>query len=120
MDFDDVTLGRIGAPLHGVKIKLIDWEEGGYRVTDKPYPRGELVVGGDSMAKGYYKLDKETAEAFEFKDGIQWFHMGDIGEVDEKGLFKIIDRKKDLVKLQFGEYISLGKVRRHSNSLDTE
>lgn len=36
--------------------------------------------------------------------------MGDIGEVDERGCFKIIDRKKDLLKLQQGEYISLGKV----------
>jgi long-chain acyl-CoA synthetase len=110
MDFDDLTIGQIGAPLHGVKIKLIDWLEGGYKVTDKPNPRGELVVSGNFIAKGYYKLDKQTAEAFEDKDGIRWFHTGDIGEVDEKGFFKIIDRKKDLVKLQAGEYISLGKV----------
>jgi len=111
MDFDDLTLGRIGAPLHGVKAKLIDWEEGGYRVTDKPYPRGEMIVGGDTIALGYYKLDKETEEAFEVdEDGVRWFKMGDIAEVDERGTFKIIDRKKDLVKLQFGEYISLGKV----------
>lgn len=113
MDLDDLTYGRIGAPLHGVKIKLIDWDEGGYRVTDKPYPRGELVVGGNFIAKGYYKLDKQTEENFEEKDGIRWFYMGDIGEVDELGMFKIIDRKKDLVKLQFGEYISLGKVGSH-------
>ena len=110
MDFDDLTFGRIGAPLHGVKIKLVDWEEGGYKATDKPYPRGELVVGGDSIAMGYYKLEKETNEAFEDKDGVRWFQMGDIAEVDDRGTFKIIDRKKDLVKLQFGEYISLGKV----------
>ena len=109
-DFDEMTCGRVGAPLHGCKIKLRDWEEGGYRATDKPYPRGELIVGGDFIAKGYYKLDKQTAEEFEDSDGIRWFHMGDIGEVDERGVFKIIDRKKDLIKLQFGEYVSLGKV----------
>ncbi|XP_054158100.1 long-chain-fatty-acid--CoA ligase 4-like [Oppia nitens] len=110
MDFDDMSYGKVGAPLFGIKTKMIDWPEGGYRVTDKPYPRGELIIGGDHIATGYYKLDKQTEEEFEDKDGLRWFTMGDIAEVDEKGVFKIIDRKKDLVKLQFGEYISLGKV----------
>ena len=36
--------------------------------------------------------------------------LGDIGQLSEKGTLMIIDRKKDLVKLQMGEYISLGKV----------
>ena len=40
----------------------------------------------------------------------RWFYTGDIGQIDEDGTVRIIDRKKDLVKLQFGEYISLGKV----------
>ena len=40
----------------------------------------------------------------------RWFKTGDIGQVDGDGTLRIIDRKKDLVKLQFGEYISLGKV----------
>jgi long-chain acyl-CoA synthetase len=110
MDFDDLTSGLIGAPLFGVKIKLIDWEEGGYRVKDKPNSRGEAVVGGHNIANGYYKLEKETNESFEMKDGIRWFKTGDIVEVNSFGLFKVIDRKKDFVKLQFGEYISLGKV----------
>ncbi|CAG2121259.1 unnamed protein product, partial [Medioppia subpectinata] len=64
-DFDDLNCGLIGAPLHGCKLKLQDWEEGGYRATDKPNPRGELIVSGDFVAKGYYKLDKQTAEEFE-------------------------------------------------------
>ena len=40
----------------------------------------------------------------------RWFRTGDIGEVDEDGVFRIVDRKKDLVKLQGGEYVSYGKV----------
>ena len=40
----------------------------------------------------------------------RWFKTGDIGQIDADGTVRIIDRKKDLVKLQFGEYISLGKV----------
>jgi len=109
-DFDDISNGLIGSPLFGCKVKLIDWNEGGYRVTDKPNPRGEAVIGGNNVAKGYLKLDELTKEDFEDKDGIRWFKMGDIVEVNSRGFFKVIDRKKDFVKLQFGEYISLGKV----------
>ncbi|CAI7881044.1 unnamed protein product [Closterium sp. NIES-53] len=43
--------------------------------------------------------------------GIRWFATGDVGEVHPDGVFQIIDRKKDIVKLQAGEYVSLGKVR---------
>ncbi|KAH7638396.1 long-chain-fatty-acid-coa ligase-like protein 2 [Dermatophagoides farinae] len=110
MSLHDLSIGNVGTPLKGVKIRLIDWTEGGYSVHDKPYPRGELVIGGKSISKGYFKLPEKTAESFEDKDGIWWFKMGDIGEINKIGAIKIIDRKKDLVKLQFGEYISLGKV----------
>jgi acyl-CoA synthetase (AMP-forming)/AMP-acid ligase II len=44
----------------------------------------------------------------------RWFKTGDIGQVEADGTLRIIDRKKDLVKLQFGEYISLGKVSHSS------
>lgn len=111
MDADDESLERVGQPLLGLQIKLIDWEEGGYKVTDKPNPRGEIVVGGDSITAGYFKLDSTTNESYyTTPDGIRWFLTGDIGEVFPNGTFKIIDRKKDLIKLQFGEYVSLGKV----------
>ena len=33
-------------------MKLINWEEGNYRVTDKPYPRGEILIGGNCVADG--------------------------------------------------------------------
>lgn len=110
MDITDRSTGLVGPPLHGIKIKLVDWHEGNYFVTDKPHPRGEIVVGGGSVAAGYYKNDALTAESFRDEDGERWFYTGDIGEVYPDGSFKIVDRKKDLVKLQFGEYISLGKV----------
>ena len=110
MDFDDLSNGRVGAPLTGVPIKLVDWEEGNYHVSDKPYPRGEIVIGGDCVSSGYFKNEQLTREAFKEEDGERWFYTGDIGEIHPDGCIKIIDRKKDLVKLQFGEYISLGKV----------
>ena len=56
MDSDELTTGRGGPPLQGVEIKLINWEEGNYLVTDTPHPRGEIVVGGGNVATGYYKV----------------------------------------------------------------
>lgn len=102
--------GVVGAPSSVNYIRLINWEEGNYRVTNKPYPQGEIVVGGTSVSKGYYKLPGKTGEDFFEEDGQRWFRTGDVGEVHPDGVLKIIDRKKDLVKLQAGEYVSLGKV----------
>ena len=42
--------------------------------------------------------------------GMRWFYTGDIGRFHPDGCLEIIDRKKDIVKLQHGEYVSLGKV----------
>ena len=55
-------------------------------------------------------MEEKTKEDFFTEYGRHWFRSGDIGEMTDDGQVKIIDRKKDLVKLQFGEYISLGKV----------
>lgn len=109
--FDDQTTNNVGLPVAGSYIKLDPWLEGNYRPTDKPNPRGEIVVGGEMIAHGYFNLDEQTKEAFYVdEDGIRWYRTGDIGEFLPNGNLKIIDRKKDLVKLQNGEYISLGKV----------
>ncbi|KAK7602450.1 hypothetical protein V9T40_008039 [Parthenolecanium corni] len=110
MDLDDMTLGRAGTPLTVCDIRLIDWEEGNYRVSDKPFPRGEIIIGGNNVSPGYYKLEEKTKEDFFTEDGKRWFKTGDIGEYHPDGVIRIIDRKKDLVKLQGGEYVSLGKV----------
>ncbi|XP_008193859.1 long-chain-fatty-acid--CoA ligase 4 isoform X2 [Tribolium castaneum] len=109
-DFYDKIYGRVGATTTVCDIKLVNWEEGNYRVTDKPFPRGEIILGGDNISAGYYKLSSKTDEDFTDVDGRRWFRTGDIGEIHPDGVVKIIDRKKDLVKLQAGEYVSLGKV----------
>ena len=44
------------------------------------------------------------------KKGLRWFYTGDVGQFHKDGCLEIIDRKKDIVKLQHGEYVSLGKV----------
>ncbi|XP_014472754.1 PREDICTED: long-chain-fatty-acid--CoA ligase 4 isoform X2 [Dinoponera quadriceps] len=110
MDEHDRTTGRVGAPTTVCDIRLENWEEAGYRVTDYPHPRGEILIGGDIVSAGYYKLPEKTMEDFFQEDGRQWFRTGDVGEFHPDGSMKIIDRKKDLVKLQLGEYVSLGKV----------
>ncbi|XP_077537425.1 fatty acid CoA ligase Acsl3-like [Haemaphysalis longicornis] len=110
MDPDDTTADRVGAPIPGFSIRLIDWPEGNYSTSDKPHPRGEIIVGAAAVAKGYFKNYELTRESFEDKDGIHWIYTGDIGEMFPDGTLKIVDRKKDLIKLQFGEYISLGRV----------
>jgi len=110
MDMEDKTTARTGAPLTCCDIKLVNWEEGNYRVKDRPYPRGEIHIGGNNVVKGYYKQPDKTREDFYEENGRHWFRTGDIGEVHTDGALKIVDRKKDLVKLQYGEYVSLGKV----------
>eukprot|EP00091_Calanus_sinicus_P021315 TRINITY_DN6242_c0_g1_i1.p3 TRINITY_DN6242_c0_g1~~TRINITY_DN6242_c0_g1_i1.p3 ORF type:complete len:114 (-),score=23.04 TRINITY_DN6242_c0_g1_i1:388-729(-) len=55
-------------------------------------------------------MPEKTAEEFFNDNGKRWFKTGDIGQMMEDGTIRIIDRKKDLVKLQGGEYVSLGKV----------
>lgn len=106
----DYSTGRVGAPLVCCELQLKDWAEGGYRSTDKPCPRGEILIGGPSVTMGYYKNKKNGEDFFVDENGQRWFCTGDIGEIHGDGCLKIIDRKKDLVKLQAGEYVSLGKV----------
>jgi len=109
--FDDQSTLNVGLPVAGAQIKLEPWHEGGYKPDDKPNPRGEIVVGGQMIAHGYFNLEDQTKEAF-YRDekGTRWYRTGDIGEFLPNGQLRIIDRKKDLVKLQNGEYISLGRV----------
>ncbi|XP_047333747.1 long chain acyl-CoA synthetase 8-like [Impatiens glandulifera] len=108
---DDISVGRVGPPLPCSYIKLISWEEGGYLITDKPMPRGEIVVGGPSITAGYFNNEAKTEEVYKVdENGIRWFYTGDIGQFHGDGCLEIIDRKKDIVKLQHGEYVSLGKV----------
>ncbi|XP_026169675.1 long-chain-fatty-acid--CoA ligase 3b [Mastacembelus armatus] len=106
----DYSTGRVGAPLVCSEITLKDWEEGGYYSTDEPNPRGEILIGGPNVTMGYYKNKTKNEDFFVDENGQRWFCTGDIGEFHPDGCLKIIDRKKDLVKLQAGEYVSLGKV----------
>lgn len=95
---DDLSVGHVGPPLNGVEIRLVDWEEGGYCVTDEVGPRGEIVVGGDHVSSGYFLMPDKTEEDFFEENGTMFFRTGDIGQLLPTGCIKIVDRKKDLVR----------------------
>ena len=48
---------------------------------------------------------------------MRWFYTGDVGQFHADGCLEIIDRKKDIVKLQHGEYVSLGKVSEYYHKI---
>ncbi|OAX83494.1 hypothetical protein ACJ72_02146 [Emergomyces africanus] len=89
-----------------IEIKLVDFAEAGYFTRSTP-PQGEIWIRGNSVMEGYYENEALTAEVLT-ADG--WFKSGDIGQWDENGHLRVIDRKKSLVKTLNGEYIALEKL----------
>lgn len=83
--------GTIGVPLPSTYMKLLD--DDGLEVTAYGQP-GEIAIKGPQVMAGYWQRPDETAKTMT-EDG--YFKSGDIGTVDERGFFKIVDRKKDMV-----------------------
>jgi long-chain acyl-CoA synthetase len=82
--------GTIGLPLPSTSMKCID-DDG----KDVPLgERGEIAIKGPQVMAGYWQRPDETAKVMT-ADG--YFKTGDIGVMDERGYFKIVDRKKDMV-----------------------
>ena len=104
---DDPMSGHVGGPTEYVKFRLKDLPEMDYRITDTPYPRGEVCMIGPSIFSGYYKRPDKTAECFD-EEG--WFQTGDVALVYPNGAVKIIDRSKNIFKLSQGEYIAPEKI----------
>ncbi|XP_017478681.1 PREDICTED: long-chain-fatty-acid--CoA ligase 5-like [Rhagoletis zephyria] len=100
----DYTAGHVGVPLASSAMKLIDVPDMGYFVAKG---KGEVVIRGSIVFKGYYQDPKKTAETV---DAEGWLHTGDIGQWTEQGTLKIVDRKKDIFKLAQGEYIAPAKI----------
>ncbi|KAH1195705.1 Long chain acyl-CoA synthetase 1 [Glycine max] len=95
-------LGTVGPVSIYNEMRLEEVPEMGYNPLGSP-SCGEICLRGKTVFTGYYKNPELTREAI--KDG--WFHTGDIAEVQLNGAVKIIDRKKNLIKLSQGEYIAL-------------
>ena len=113
--FDELDHANTVALMDGVKLRLEDWQEGGYSIHDKPNSRGEIILGTKAASIGYFENPEETKKAFFNENNVRWWRTGDIGEINKYGHVSIIDRRKDLIKLQMGEYIALGKVRVFQN-----
>lgn len=113
--------GALGSPLQwkpsaagtipaGIEVKLVSLPELDYSAEPTaaaPLPQGEILLRGLPVLREYYHNEEETAKAIT-ADG--WFRTGDIGEFTDDGLLRVIDRVKNLVKMQGGEYIALEKV----------
>ena len=83
--------GTIGAPLPSTLMKLLD--DDGREVTTLGQS-GEIAIKGPQVMAGYWQRPDETAKVMT-EDG--YFKSGDVGVMDERGYFKIVDRKKDMV-----------------------
>jgi long-chain acyl-CoA synthetase len=82
--------GTIGLPLPSTELKLLD--DDGHEVA--PGGDGEIAIKGPQVMAGYWQRPDETAKVMT-ADG--FFRTGDVGRVDERGYFRIVDRKKDMI-----------------------
>jgi long-chain acyl-CoA synthetase len=82
--------GTIGLPMPSTEMKLLD-NDGKEVPQGEP---GEIAIKGPQVMAGYWQRPDETAKVMT-SDG--FFRTGDIGVVDERGYFKIVDRKKDMI-----------------------
>ncbi len=90
---DAVRLGTVGPPIPGVEIVLAE--------------DGEVLVRGDTVMAGYRNQPQKTADTID-SDG--WLHTGDIGQFDDHGYLKIIDRKKELIINAAGKNMSPANI----------
>jgi long-chain acyl-CoA synthetase len=85
---DRPKIGTVGRGCHGMDVQIAD--------------DGEVICKGGNVFLGYFKQPDKTAETL--IDG--WLHSGDIGEIDDEGYIKIVDRKKELIITSGGKNIS--------------
>ena len=88
-NWPNMRFGTVGPVLDNVEVKIAD--------------DGEILMKGPSLMMGYYKDPEKTAEVID-SDG--WFHTGDIGELQDRNILKITDRKKEIFKLSTGKYVA--------------
>ena len=93
---------RCGYPLDDWEVRIVHPETGKDLATGE---RGEILLRGPNMLKGYYNAPEKTAEAL--RDG--WFHTGDIGSIDAGGNIMFHGRTKDMLKVG-GENVAAAEI----------
>ncbi|MBA4789912.1 MAG: AMP-binding protein [Rhizobiales bacterium] len=83
--------GLIGVPLPGLALRVVDMDDAGRALP--PGAVGEIAIRGPNVFKGYLGDAAGTEAAF--RDG--WFLTGDMGRMDEEGLFELVDRRKNMI-----------------------
>jgi fatty acid CoA ligase FadD9 len=98
--------GQIQRP-RVIDYRLIDVPDLGYFATDRPHPRGELLVKSTDVIPGYYKRPEVTAELFD-ADG--WYHTGDVMAEIGPDQLVYVDRRNNVLKLSQGEFVTVSKL----------
>ncbi|HWX99284.1 MAG TPA: carboxylic acid reductase, partial [Mycobacterium sp.] len=90
-----------------IDYKLVDVPDLGYFHTDRPHPRGELLVKSETLIPGYYKRPQVTAEVFD-TDG--YYRTGDIMAETGPDQLVYVDRRNNVLKLAQGEFVTVSKL----------
>ncbi len=90
-----------------VDYKLVDVPDLGYFHTDRPHPRGELLVKSDGLFPGYYKRPRLTAEMID-RDG--YYRTGDVFAETGPDRLVYLDRRNNVLKLSQGEFVTVSKL----------
>ncbi|MGE0383366.1 MAG: carboxylic acid reductase [Gammaproteobacteria bacterium] len=96
-----------------IDYKLVDVPELGYFTTDKPHPRGELLVKTQTVMAGYYKRPELTAAVFD-ADG--YYRTGDIMAEIGPDRIAYVDRRNNVLKLAQGEFVAIARLEAIFNS----
>ena len=98
--------GRLQRP-PVVDYRLVDVPDLGYFRTDRPHPRGELLVKSDGLFPGYYKRPELTAEMF---DDEGYYRTGDVVAETAPDQLVYLDRRNNVLKLSQGEFVTVSKL----------
>ncbi|KTR52445.1 carboxylic acid reductase [Curtobacterium oceanosedimentum] len=87
--------------------KLVDVPELGYRTTDRPLPRGELLVKSTAVIPGYFRRPDVTAAVFD-EDG--FYRTGDVMAQTGPDTYEYLDRRNNVIKLSQGEFVAVSAL----------